>query len=131
MMRTMSISVDSDTRDLLDAITSRLQRGESAEALMAQSEDTQSELDDVLELVQSLHASLTPLNPSPEFADGLGAELRNGSPGEAGRLRRVPARLSVAAILAVFAGCILFMLRRIFGSDPAADIQEEAVATPL
>ena len=127
----MSTSVDSDTRDLLDAITSQLQRGESAEALMAQSEDAQGELGDVLEIVQSLHASLTPLNPSPEFADGLGAELRHGRPSEIRRLRRVPARLSIAAILAVFAGCVLFMLRRIFGSEATADIQEEAVATPL
>ena len=131
MKRPMSTSVDSDTRDLLDAITSRLQRGESAEALMAPGEDRPSELDDVFEIVQSLHASLTTLNPSPEFADRLGAELRNCRSGEARRLRRVPARLSVAAILAVFAGCALFMLRRIFGSESAAEMQEEAVATPL
>lgn len=127
----MSTSVDSETRDLLDAITSRLQSGESIEALMAQSENPQSELDDVIEIVQSLHASLTPLNPSSAFAGGLDAELRNGSPGEVGRLRRVPARLSVAAILAVIAGFVVFMLRRIFGSEAAADLQEEAVATPL
>ena len=131
MKRTMSTTVDSDTRELLDAITSRLQSGESAEALTAQSEDAQNELDDVLVIVQSLQASLTPLNPSPEFADGLGAELRNGRTREARRLRRMPARLSIAAILAVFAGCALFMLRRIFGSEATADIQEEAVATPL
>lgn len=127
----MSTSVDSETRDLLDAITSQLQSGESAEPVLAQSEGAHSDLDDVLEIVQSLHASLTPLNPSAEFADKLGVELRHGRPGEIRRLRRMPARLSVAAILAVFAGCVVFMLRRIFGSETAADIQEEAVATPL
>ena len=47
------------------------------------------------------------------------------------RVRQMPARLSVAAILALFAGCLLLMLRRIFGSETAPDVPEEAVATPL
>lgn len=126
----MSTSADSQTSNLLDAITSRLQGGEAVDPLLAQHEDASGELDEVVEIMQSLHASLKPLSPSQDFADGLRAELLDGRPDVVRRLRRMPARVHVAAILAVFAGCVLFLLRRLFGSE-AAEIQEEAVATPL
>ena len=115
---------------MLDDVTARLQRGETIDPVLAQSDDAQGDLEDIAAIVQTLQASLAPLSPSQPFADGLRAELLAGRPG-AGRLRQVPARLSLAAILAVFAGCVLFMLRRIFGSEAPPDIQEEAVATPL
>ena len=126
----MSTSADIQTRDWLDAITERLQSGEAVEPLPAQAEADQGELDEVLEIMQSLQASLQPLSPSQDFADGLRAELIAGPGSVVKGLRKLPARVSIAAILALFAGCVLFMLRRLFGSE-AAEIQEEAVATPL
>ncbi len=126
----MSTSADIQTRDWLDAITERLQSGEAIEPLPAQAEADQGELDEVLEIMQSLQASLQPLSPSQDFADGLRAELLAGRGSVVKGLRKLPARVSIAAILALFAGCVLFMLRRLFGSE-AAEIQEEAVATPL
>lgn len=118
-------------RDSLDAITSRLQRGEDIDPPVALADDAQAELDGVVEVVQSLHASLKPLSPNQEFVDGLRAELLNGRTGRVRRSRRMPARLSLAAILALFAGCVLLLLRRVFGSEPAREVPEEAVATPL
>jgi len=117
--------------NLLDAITLRLQNGDAVEPLVAQSEDSYNDVEEFADIIQSLHTSLTPLNPGQEYADSLRAELLDGGPGVVRRVRQMPARLSIAAILAVFAGCILFMLRRIFGSEPAPDVPEEAVATPL
>lgn len=127
----MSTATDSQTRDLLESITTRLQRGDAADQLIGQAEEDHGEVEDIVELIQSLHSALRPVNPDQEFAENLRANLLEGGPGVAGRVRQMPARLSLAAILAVFAGCLLLMLRRIFGSETAADVPEEAVATPL
>ena len=46
-------------------------------------------------------------------------------------MRLTPAQVQIAAILALIAGCLLFIRRRLFGSDSAPEIQEEVVATSL
>ncbi len=127
----MSTSADNQMRDLLDAITARLQRGEAIDPPAARSDDAQDELEEFVEVVGALHACLKPLSPNQEFAEDLRAELLDGRAGFFRRLRRMPARLSLAAILALFAGCVLLLLRRVFGSETAHDVPEEAVATPL
>ncbi len=118
-------------RNLLESITTRLQRGDAVDQFIGQAEEDHGEVEDMVELIQSLHTALTPVNPDQGYAENLRANLLDGRPGVAGRVRQMPARLSLAAILAVFAGCLLLMLRRIFGSETAADVPEEAVATPL
>lgn len=127
----MSTASEARLRNLLESITTRLQRGDAVDPLIEQADEEQGDVADVVELIQSLHASLTPMNPSQEYAENLRANLLEGRLGVAGRVRQMPARLSVAAILAVFAGCLLLMLRRLFGSETATDVPEEAVATPL
>ena len=127
----MSTASESQLDELLDSITTRLQSGDAVDPLTEQAEDDQGDMADIVELIQSLHASLTPMNPGQEYAENLRADLLDGRPGVAGRVRQMPARLSVAAILALVAGCLLLMLRRIFGSETAPDVPEEAVATPL
>ncbi|MCY3865510.1 MAG: hypothetical protein OXG68_08715 [Chloroflexi bacterium] len=127
----MSTASEAQLRNFLESITTRLQRGEAVDPLLEPANEEQSNMEDIVELIQSLHASLTPINPSQEYAENLRANLLDGRPGVAGRVRQMPARLSVAAILALFAGCLLLMLRRLFGSETATDVPEEAVATPL
>ena len=127
----MSASDDIQLHNTLDSITARLQSGETTEPLIAEVEAAQGDLGEFVEIIQSLHTSLIPTSPSQEFGDRLRAELLDGRPGVVKRVRQMPARVHVAAILAVFAGCVLFVMRRIFGSETAQEIQEEAVATPL
>lgn len=127
----MSTASEAQLRNFLESITTRLQRGEAVDPLLEPANEEQSNMEDIVELIQSLHASLTPINPSQEYAENLRANLLDGRPGVAGRVRQMPARLSVAAILALFAGCLLLMLRRLFDSETATDVPEEAVATPL
>lgn len=127
----MSASDDTQLHNTLDSITARLQGGDAAEPLITEVEEAQSDLGEFVEIIQSLHSSLIPISPSQEYADRLRADLLDGRPGVVKRVRQMPARVHVAAILAVCAGCVLFVLRRIFGSETAQDIQEEAVATPL
>ena len=127
----MSTSDDIQMQDTLDAITVRLQGGDALEPLIAQAQEPQKELGEFVDTIQALHTCLRPMNPSREYADRLRADLLEGRPGVVTRLRQMPPRVHVAAILAVCAGCVLFVLRRLFGSEPAQEIQEEAVATPL
>ena len=127
----MSASDDIQLHNTLDSITARLQGGDAVEPLIAEAEEAQSDLGEFVDIIQSLHTALIPKSPSQEYADRLRADLLEGRPGVVKRLRQMPARVHVAAILAVFAGCVLFVLRRIFGSETAQEIQEEAVATPL
>jgi len=127
----MPTASEAQLRNLLDSITTRLQRGDAVDPLIEQAAEDQGDVAEFVELIQSLHASLTPMNPDQEYAENLRANLLEGRPGVAGRVRQMPARLSVAAILALVAGCLLLMLRRIFGSETAPDVPEEAVATPL
>ncbi|MDE2638294.1 MAG: hypothetical protein OXI30_18150 [Chloroflexota bacterium] len=127
----MSASEDIQLQNTLDSITARLQGGEAVEPLLTEAEKSQGDLGEFVDIIQSLHTSLTPISPSQDYADRLRADLLNGRPGVVKRVRQIPPRVHVAAILAVCAGCVLFVLRRIFGSATAQDIQEEAVATPL
>ena len=127
----MSKDSEAQLRNFLESITTRLQRGDAVEPLLEQVDKEQTDVAEMVDLVQALHESLTPMNPGQEYTEKLRANLLDGRPGVAGRVRQMPARLSVAAILALFAGCLLLMLRRIFGSETAPDVPEEAVATPL
>jgi type VI protein secretion system component VasF len=116
---------------MFDAITARLQNGDEVESLIAQSEAPQQDLDEFLDIIQALHTSLTPLEPRQEYADSLRADLLGRGPSMLRRVRQMPARMHVAAVLAIFFGCVLFVLRRLLGSETTQDIQEEAVVTPL
>lgn len=127
----MSTTSELQRRDLLDSITMRLQQGDAVDQLMEQSEEAQGDVGDIVDIIQSLHASLTPRRPTQEFADSLRTDLLNGRPGLVSRVGQMPARLSFAAILAVLAGCVLLLLRRLFGSETAHEVPEEAVAAPL
>ena len=83
------------------------------------------------DLIESLTRAFEPVEPAFEFADALRAELLGEPQSLLERLRKMPARVHIAAALALIAGCLLFVMRRLFGSDTPQDMQEEAVATPL
>ena len=120
----MASSSEIQTQDLLDAVTTGVQAGQDPA-------EPPPELRELVGTIQALHTALTPVEPRPEFVDSLRAELIAGRPGVVGRVQRMPRRISLAAALALVAGCLLIFLRRLFDSDPAQEIQEEAVATPL
>ncbi|MDE2948496.1 MAG: hypothetical protein OXT05_15475 [Chloroflexota bacterium] len=127
----MPAAADVHMQDLLDAITTGLQNGDGVDSLIAQSDLPQEDADDFVEMIQALQTALTPLEPREEFSTILHADLLEGESSLLGRLRGMPARVHVAAFLAIFFGFVLFALRRLFGSETAQDMQEEAVVTPL
>ena len=124
----MSSSADANMPDALDAITTALQQGDDIEELISQSDVPRSEVESLAGLIQSLQAALTPIEPSAEFAEGLEAQLMDTRRGMVMRVRQMPARVHIAALLAVAAGFGLIAYRRITGADPPQDISEEPLA---
>lgn len=127
----MPASSELQTQELLEAITVNMRNGDDVDALIGQADAPGSEVEDFVDIIRALRAALTPVQPRREFADQLHAELLNGRSGILERLRHLPARVQIAAILTICAGFLLVVSRRLFGSDSGTEIQEEAVATPL
>lgn len=127
----MASSSEIQTQDLLDAVTASIQSGDDVGELLGHQESPAADVDDLVGAIKALHAALTPVEPRPEFVESLRADLIDGRPGVVERVQRMPLRISLAAALALVAGCLLFFLRRLFDSDAPQEIQEEAVATPL
>ena len=116
---------------MLEAITVGIQKGEKTESVSKQTGASAAGIQGYAEIIHTLHSILTPMEPRPEFARQLHADLLDQRQGVMQRMRQMPARVQIAAVLALIAGCVLFLTRRLFGSEPAAEIQEEVVATPL
>ena len=116
--------------DTLEAATLAIQRGDDVET-SPQAASLNAEAQDLVSIIAGLDRSLKPLQPKPEFARRLKRELIAGDAPMVDRLRQRPARLHLAAVLALIAGFCLLAWRRIFGSDGAQDISDEPIATPL
>ena len=127
----MSASSELQAEELLDNITTSVQRGDEIEAVVGSSGASHAGLDEYIDMIQALQSVLTPSDPRPEFVNQLRADLLDPQQGVVERMRLTPAQVQIAAILALIAGCLLFIRRRLFGSDSAPEIQEEVVATPL
>ncbi len=127
----MSSQSDVKAQNALDAFTAGLQAGDDIDSVISQTELSSAGVEDMVDIVQSLHSALTTVEPSRDFSDALRADLLGGRHGMIKRVRHMPARVPIAAALALVAGCLLFIMRRLIGSDAPQDIQEEAVATPL
>ncbi|MCU0512332.1 MAG: hypothetical protein MUE40_07155 [Anaerolineae bacterium] len=80
-------------------------------------------------LVQRLHSTLTPVEPSLEFARRLEQDLlgvRQRPPGLLWRWRRLPARLQIAAGATLAGGFVLLVLRIFTGEWRRQRVPEEA-----
>ncbi len=131
----MTKTSDVQLQNTLDAVTNALQNGDQhdMEAMLADSaidQNAQNEIQDLVAIIQSLHLALTPVQPRPAFADKLQDDLleRRGMV-MVSRVRQVPPRLRLAALLALIAGFLLLVWRRLLGSDSEGKIQEEVIPT--
>ncbi len=126
----MNPQSDKQASDALRALAADQLTGEYGKDLLAQAGLSAEEAEELGGLVDALRYALRPQEPRGEFAETLRCELLGEPPGPFKRLRQMPARLHIAAVLALVAGA-LFMFRRLFASDATQEMQEEAVATPL
>lgn len=118
---------DVELQELLDALTAELQTDEDGDAALDHAQKRPAPVSGFVNLIRSLNALLRPVAPRPGFVRELRLDLLDAERAE--RRRQMPARVSMAALLALLAGCVLIMLRRLFGSEAASEIQEEAVAS--
>jgi len=126
----MSSSSEVKTQDLLDAITVALQHDDDIEKVISKSSVPREDIDGLVDVIQSLNTTLTPVQPSAKFADRLHDELMGARPGMVKRVRQMPARVHIAAILAVIIGFVLIVYRRIMGIAPnTQDVNTEEPAT--
>ena len=127
----MDSYADANMQDLVENITGVLQQGKPIAPPLDLPDGIHEEYAGLVSVVQGLHETLVPVEPSAGFAVHLKTQLLDSQPGVMARLRQMPARVHFAAILAVFAGFGLLLTRRLFGSSDAQDITEETVATAL
>lgn len=122
----MSSSADVNMQNLLDAITVALQHDDDIEHLTQNSPVPREEMDRLVDVIQSLHTTLVPVAPSAQFANRLQGELMGTRPRNVvTTVRQMPARVHIAAIVAVVAGFVLIVYRRLIGSPTTQDITEE------
>lgn len=126
----MNSHADAKARDFVDDTTGAQQQRKPLDPLLDLPDGAREDDVDLVALIQCLRHALLPVQPSAEFASHLKTQLLENETGLAARLRRMPARLHVAAILALFAGFSLLLSRRLFGAS-AQEISEEPVATAL
>ncbi len=124
----MSASSDVNMQNLLDAIAAALQQDDDIEELIKQAAVPHDEAESLADLIQSLQAAFAPIEPAARFTEDLEAQLMNTRRGVVTRVRQMPARVHIAALLAVAAGFGLIVRRRITGSAMTQDISEEPIA---
>ena len=115
-------------QNLLDALAAALRQDDDIEELIKQSAVPHDEAESLADLIQSLQAALVPVEPTARFTEELEAQLMNTRRGVVTRVRQMPARVHIAAVLAVAAGFGLIVWRRIMGSAMTQDISEEPIA---
>jgi hypothetical protein len=71
------------------------------------------EVDSVVGLISNLHSTLVGVQPSPVFVKRLKRELlQTQEEGVVGRIRRLPARVQIAAMLVFLGGFFMIFTRR-------------------
>jgi len=123
----MSSSSDVKMQDLLDAITVALQHDDDIDNLIKQSSVPREDIDNFVNIIQSLNTTFTPVKPSAKFANKLHNDLMGTRPTMVNRVRQMPARVHIAALVALIAGFVLIGYRRIFTSATTSDITEEVL----
>lgn len=89
--------------------------------------DEQREADSIAQLTKALESALTSRQPRESFARELRAQIMDEGAGVSSRLRSLSPRLQFAAALALAAGCLLLMLRRLLGGNGGGELVEDTV----
>ena len=90
-------------------------------------DDEQREAKALAQLTNALEAALVSRQPRESFARELRAQIENEQAGLPSRLRSLSPRLQSAAALALAAGCLLLMLRRLLGGNSSGELVEDTI----
>ncbi len=89
-------------------------------------DDEQHETEALAQLTKALESALTVQKPRESFARELRAQIMDEGADVPARLRSLSPRLQFAAALALAAGCLLLMLRRLLGNG-GGELVEDTV----
>ena len=98
-----------------------------ARELMVSATAEQLGADALAQLTDALESALTPQEPREAFARELRAQLLDEPASAPAKLRRLSGRLPFVAAMALAAGCLLLMLRRLLGGHAGGELVEETV----
>lgn len=86
---------------------------------------------DLVALIEQLDTLFQPVNPEPAFTQRLKNDLLQGErTGMVWRIRRLPARVHVAAIFAASLGGVLLVIQRLLGASESLRSEEQKSALP-
>ena len=85
---------------------------------------------DFVTLIEQLNTNLRPVQPSEKFARSLKADLLSDErTGVVWRIRRLPARVHLAAIIAASLGGVLLVIQRLMGAGEKLTEEHKAPVT--
>lgn len=122
----MSFIPETTLQNVLSAVTDALLSGDdNLDEIVARHQVARSDVDNWLWLIHRLHTVLVGVQPSSAFARRLESQLMGPTraSGLIHRVRRLPARVQIAALIAVLAGFMLIARRRLL-EDTRREIGE-------
>jgi len=111
---------DVKRQNLINDVTDALLAGENIDNVRNRYDVPRAESDDLIELIERINHAMNRVEPSPQFAKRLKAELTGEQRiGVVGRIRKLPTRVQMAAAAALMGGFWLLIRRRFLGDDEA------------
>ena len=115
------MSSDVKMQNLVNDVTDALLAGESVDSARRKHDVSRADSDELVALIENIHRSMEKVEPSLEFAKDLKAELLGEQrTGVVGRIRKLPARVQYAAVVAIIGGFLLILQRMFFGDHESA-----------
>ncbi len=105
---------ENQIQDLLSAVTDALLAGDkNVDAIINRYQVSRAQVDNLVTIIRRLHVTLVGAQPSQQFVSHLKQDLMGAREQTVlARVRGLPARVQIAAIIAVLAGFMLFQRRR-------------------
>jgi len=105
---------ENQIQDLLSAVTDALLAGDkNIDPIVNRYQVSRAQVDNLVTIIRRLHVTLVGAQPSQQFVNRLQQDLMGAREQTVlTRVRHLPARVQVAAIIAVLAGFMLFQRRR-------------------
>ena len=116
---------DVKMQNLVNEITDALLAGDNIDSVRRKHDVSRVEADELINLIERINHSMQKVEPSQQFAKSLKADLL-GQPrtGVVGQIRKLPARVQYAAVVAIVGGFLLLLRRMFFGYEDSA-VQED------
>ena len=112
-------------QNLVNEVTDALLAGENLDTVRRKHDVARGDADDLINLIERINQSMQKVEPSAQFAKSLKADLMGEQrTGVVGQIRKLPARVQYAAVVAIVGGFLLILRRMFFGYEEHG-VQEE------